>query len=133
MDHEMLHANPLGPLALYLALVLALAVAMIAVSYLLGERHRERATGEPYESGVPPTGSAWIRLNIKYYLFAVFFVILDVESVFIFAWAVAIKETGWPGYFAMVLFVGILLVALFYLWRTGALSWAGPGEKQNGA
>jgi NADH-quinone oxidoreductase subunit A len=62
---------------------------MIGLSYVLGERHTGRVTGEPYESGIMPTGPAWIRFDVKYYLVAMFFVIFDLESIFIFAWAVA--------------------------------------------
>ena len=109
--------------------VLLLAAAMIGLSYVLGERHTGRVTGEPYESGIMPTGAAWIRFDVKYYLVAMFFVIFDLESVFIFAWAVAVKEAGWGGYLAIVVFIGILMAALFYLWRMGALDW-GTLKKQ---
>lgn len=113
----------LWPLAIYVAAVLLLAAAMIGLSYILGERHTGRTTGEPYESGIMPTGAAWIRFDVKYYLVAMFFVIFDLESIFIFAWAVAVKEAGWGGYLAIVIFIGILMTALFYLWRMGALDW----------
>ena len=118
-------------MAVYVAAVLILIASMLGLSYILGERHRGRTTGEPYESGLPPTGSAWVRFDVKYYLLAVFFVIIDMESVFIFAWAVAVREAGWSGYFAVAVFIGILLAALFYLWRTGALDWAAPQQKAN--
>jgi NADH-quinone oxidoreductase subunit A len=96
---------------------------MILLSFVLGERHKGRTTGEPYESGMPPTGPARMQFDVKYYLVAMFFVIFDVEAIFIFAWAVSVRDLGWPGYVHAVIFVGILLVALFYLWRLGALDW----------
>jgi len=110
-------------LAVYAAAAILTAAGMIALSYVLGERHRQRATGEPYESGVAPTGSARLRLPVKYYLVAVFFVVFDLEAVFLLAWAVAGREAGWAGYGAAVLFIAVLLAALVYLWRAGALDW----------
>jgi NADH-quinone oxidoreductase subunit A len=111
----------LWPLALYFFAVIAIVAAMVGVSFFLGERHRERTTGEPYESGIAPTGSARLRFDVKFYLIAVFFVIFDLEALFIFAWAVAVKELGWAGYIEVVVFIGILFAALVYLWRVGAL------------
>jgi NADH-quinone oxidoreductase subunit A len=113
----------LWPLAVYLGLVLLTVGAMIGLSYVLGERHHDRATGEPYESGNVPTGSARLRFPVKYYLVAVFFVIFDLEAAFLFAWAVSIRETGWLGYCEALVFIGVLLVGLVYLWRQGALDW----------
>jgi NADH-quinone oxidoreductase subunit A len=107
----------------YFLLVLALVIAMLIVSYFLGQRHQERATGSPYESGIVSTGSAHVRLSAKFYLVAMFFVIFDLEAVFIFAWAVAGRALGWTGYFEVLVFSGILIAALVYLWRLGALDW----------
>lgn len=111
----------LWPLVLYFGLVLLVVGAMIGGSWLLGQHHQERATGTPYESGIAATGSARLRFPALFYLVAMFFVVFDVESVFLFAWAVAAREIGWAGYIEMVIFVGILMAALVYLWRCGAL------------
>ena len=113
----------LWPLAAYFTAVVILVSVMITLSYVLGERHREKQTAEPYESGIVSTGTARMRFDIKFYLIAMFFVIFDLEAVFIFAWAVSIRETGWAGYAEMLVFVGILAAALAYLWRLGALEW----------
>jgi NADH-quinone oxidoreductase subunit A len=113
----------LWPFVVYFAVVIVLAAGMLGISYVLGERHKERATGEPYESGILSTGSARVRLSAKFYLVAMFFVIFDLEAVFIFAWAVAWRELGWIGYIEVVVFIVILLAALIYLWRVGALDW----------
>jgi NADH-quinone oxidoreductase subunit A len=113
----------LWPLAVYAVAALCLVAAMIGFSWLLGERHAGRTTGEPYESGLAPTGAAWIRFDIKYFLVAVFFVIFDVESIFIFAWAVTARDAGLEGYLAIVIFISVLMAALCYLWRMGALDW----------
>lgn len=111
------------PLVVYLVLVLVIAGTMIGLSYFLGERHRDRATGEPYESGIVSTGSARVRLSVKFYLVAMLFVIFDLEAVFIFAWAVAFEEAGWVGYLGALVFIIILAIALVYEWRLGALDW----------
>lgn len=113
----------LWPLLLYSLAVLTIVVGILALSYLLGPQ-RNRRSSVPYESGVDPTGTARLRLSVKYYLVAMFFVIFDLEAVFIFAWAIALRETGWPGFVEMLIFIGVLLAALVYLWREGALEWA---------
>jgi NADH-quinone oxidoreductase subunit A len=113
----------LWPLALYLTIVGMLVVAMLGLSFVLGQRHQERATGYPYESGILSEGSARVRLSAKFYQIAIFFVIFDLEAVFLFAWAIAVRETGWAGYAEMLLFIMVLLATLGYLWRVGALDW----------
>jgi NADH-quinone oxidoreductase subunit A len=113
-------------MVLYFLLSVALAAGMIVVSYFLGERHRDRVTGETYESGIMPTGSARIRFDVRYYLVAMFFVIFDLEAVFIIAWAIALREAGWTGYIEILVFIAILVAALIYLWRIGALEWGTP-------
>lgn len=113
--------SALWPFVLYFVAVVALVGVMLGLSFFLGERHKERATGQPYESGMLITGSARLRFDVRFYLIAVFFVIFDLEAVFIFGWAVDLRELGWPGYVEIVIFVGVLLAALVYLWRLGAL------------
>ncbi len=110
-------------MAVYFAAVVVLVTSMIALSFILGERHREKQTAEPYESGIVSTGTARVRFDIKFYLIAMFFVIFDLEAVFIYAWAVSIREAGWAGYLEMLLFIGVLAAALVYLWKLGALEW----------
>jgi NADH-quinone oxidoreductase subunit A len=111
------------PLAVYTILVGLLVMAMLSMSFVLGQRHHDRATGSPYESGILSEGSARVRFSAKFYLIAMFFVIFDLEAVFLFAWAVAVRETGWAGYAEALLFIMVLLAALVYLWRVGALDW----------
>ena len=111
------------PLAVYTILVGLLVMAMLSMSFVLGERHHDRATGSPYESGILSEGSARVRFSAKFYLIAMFFVVFDLEAVFLFAWAVAVRETGWAGYAEALLFIMILLATLAYLWRVGALDW----------
>lgn len=109
------------PIGLYFILVVILIAAMLGLSSLLGERHRQRATDLPYEGGVASQGTARVRFPVRFYLVAMFFVVFDLEAVFIFSWAVAAKEVGWSGYWEILIFVCILVVTLIYLWRLGAL------------
>ena len=113
------------PFVVYGTAVFLLVAAMLGLSYVLGERHKDRARNEPYESGIVATGSARLRLSAKFYLVAMFFVIFDLEAVFIIAWAIGLMELGWAGYIEIAIFIGVLLAALVYLWRLGALDW-GP-------
>lgn len=117
--------DALLPFVVYSIAVISLAAAMIIVSYFLGQRHRHKITDEPYESGIAATGTARMRFDVKFYMIAMFFIIFDLETVFIFAWAVVLFEAGWPGYIAMTVFIVLLLAMLLYLWRIGALDW-GP-------
>jgi len=111
------------PLLLYFVLVLLLVIGMLAVSYVLGERHRDRATGAPYEAGIVSEGSARVRRSARFYLIAMFFVVFDLEAVFLFSWAIAARELGWAGFWEALIFTVVLLAALVYLGRIGALIW----------
>ncbi len=111
------------PLAVYSAAVFLIVVVMLSLSWVLGQRHREPATDSQYESGIVSQGSAHARLSVKFFLVAAFFVVFDLEAIFLFLWAVAGRDLGWPGYIEALIFSGILLAALVYLLRTGALDW----------
>ena len=117
-------SNPaIWPLAVFFILAVLLVILMLAGSFVLGQRHRSRAAIDPYECGLVSTGSARVRFAAKFYLMAMFFVIFDLESVFILVWSVSVRELGWIGYVEVSIFIGILLATLFYLWRVGALEW----------
>jgi len=122
-------ATPVWPLVLYCVAVIVLVGGMTAVSFVLGQRHTSKATVQPFESGIVTVGYARFRLPVKFYLVAMFFVIFDLETVLIFAWAVAFRDVGWIGYIDMLVFVGVLVVALVYLWRLGALDWGPQRER----
>lgn len=119
----------LWPLVVYAVAVVLAVAALVAVSSVLGERHAEPATGEPFESGIVTVGEARFRVPATFYLVAVFFVIFDLEAVFLYAWAIAVREAGWPGYVEALVFIVILAAALAYLWRAGALDWAPRGSR----
>jgi NADH-quinone oxidoreductase subunit A len=115
-------------LLIYGCAVLALIAVIIGLSAVLGQRRSGRATILPFESGILPLGDARVRLPVQYYLVAMIFVIFDMETVFIFAWAIVVRQAGWAGYGSILVFVTLLLVAFVYLWRTGALDW-GPAPR----
>jgi NADH-quinone oxidoreductase subunit A len=112
------------PLMVYFFLIIAAMAGVMGLSYLSGERHARRRPDEQYESGIVAAGPARLRLSVGFYLVAMFFVIFDVEALFLYAWAIALREAGWAGYIEVLVFIGILLAALAYIWRLGALDWA---------
>ncbi len=116
-------STEIWPLAVYTLMVILLVITMLVLSWLLGQRRREDATNEPFESGIVSVGNSQIRISVEFYLVAIFFVIFDLETVFIFAWAVAFFELGWQGYFSMLVFIAVLTLALIYEWRCGGLDW----------
>jgi NADH-quinone oxidoreductase subunit A len=124
----MTSGSHLWMLALYFGAILALVALMIGLSAILGERHISAPTLQPYESGMLPVDSARVRFPSQFYLVAMFFVIFDLEAVFIYAWAVAARELGWAGYIELLVFVVVLGAAVAYLWRVGALDW-GPRHR----
>ena len=125
MTGNIILSIPLWPFLLYAALVVLLLSAILTLSYFIGQRHKDRATDEPYEGGIIQAGSARLRFSAQFYLVAMLFVIFDVEAVFIFLWALGFYELGWPGYIGVAIFIGQLVVVLIYEWGIGALD-VGP-------
>jgi NADH-quinone oxidoreductase subunit A len=113
----------LWPLVAYAALLGVLMLAVLLLTWVLGERHRPGAADKPFEAGIVGLGDTHLRFPAKFYLVAMFFVIFDVEALFLFAWAIAARQVGWAGYVEMLVFVGILLAGLAYVWRLGGLEW----------
>ncbi|MBL6749056.1 MAG: NADH-quinone oxidoreductase subunit A [Nevskia sp.] len=97
---------------------------MLGLSWLLGGRNAGRAKNDPFESGVVSAGGGRLRFSAKFYLVAMFFVIFDLEAVFLIAWSVAVKQAGWAGFVEAAVFIAVLLIGLVYLWRLGGLDWA---------
>ena len=111
-------------LGIYVVAVFAIVGLMLGLSWVLGGRNHGRAKTEPFESGVVPTGGARVRIAAKFYLVAMFFVIFDLESVFLYAWAVSVRQSGWAGFVEATIFIVVLLIGLLYIWRLGGLDWA---------
>ena len=122
-NSEAILTGNLLSLIIYFVAVLAITGVMLGGAYLLGQRHHAKAADEPFESGIVPTGDVHIRISVQFYLLAIFFVIFDMESVFLFAWSVALQEAGWSGFIEALIFIIVLLAALIYLWALGALDW----------
>ena len=118
-----MRGTELLPFIVYAGAVVLLVLTMLGLSWLLGQRRANKATNTPYESGIVAGGTSQIQMSVEFYLIAMFFVIFDLETVFIFAWAIAFFELGWQGYAAIMVFIAILTVALIYEWRSGALDW----------
>jgi NADH-quinone oxidoreductase subunit A len=127
---EPLVGTAVWPAVLYAVLVVLLAAAILLVSSLLGQRSRSPDRTIPYESGIRPAGPLPRRLSIEFYQVALFFVIFDLEAVFIFAWAVNARRLGWTGYAEVTVFVVLLLAGLVYLWKAGALDWGSGGRRR---
>ncbi len=113
--------------------VVAIAVLMLGLSHLLGGRSQGPAKQQPFESGIVSVGSEHMRFPTKFYLVAMFFVIFDLESVFLYAWSVSLREAGWPGFIEATTFVLILLGGLVYVWRLGGLDWAPASRRRMAA
>jgi NADH-quinone oxidoreductase subunit A len=111
------------PIFVFLLVILAMAVIIIALSTLVARRKPTAQKLMPYECGVDPIGTARRRFSVKFFLIAILFIIFDIEAVFLYPWAVIFKELRVFGLIEMAIFVGILLIGLFYVWRKGALEW----------
>ena len=111
------------PLVWLLPLAVLVPVLLFGAQRLLAPRRPDPSKLAPYECGAPPLGSAHTRFPIKFYLVAVLFLLFDIEVVFLFPWSVLCRKLGWIGMVQMLLFLGILEIALLYVWRKGALEW----------
>lgn len=122
--------NPDGLLTffIYAGVALGLAGTILLLSFLLGQHHNNKLTGEVYESGVPAVGKARLRFSSQFYLVAMLFVIFDLEAVFIIAWAIAFESVGIAGFIGASIFIGVLALVLVYEWKVGALDF-GPNNK----
>ena len=129
MHTDVILSMSFKPFIFYIIIALAIIAAMLGISWFLGERGSGKAKDDPYESGVRPTGSARLRFPSKFYLIAMFFVLFDIEAVFLFSWAMAFRETGWIGFAAAAVFITILLALLVYEISIGALDFEISGKK----
>lgn len=117
------------PFLVYAGGVVLLVSIMLIASHFLGERHKETVTDTVFESGIKVTGDARIHFPVHFYIVAMFFVIFDLEVVFIVAWAIHAKALGWGAYIAIAVFIGLLVAVLIYEWRIGALDFGPDGKK----
>lgn len=102
---------------------LVVVLTFLGAGAMLSPRNRTATKLETFECGNEPSGSAWGRFSVKFYLTAILFIIFDVEVVFMYPWAVQFRKLGWFGFGEMAVFIGILTIGLLYVWRKGALEW----------
>ena len=119
------------PLLIHFFLVGALATAIVLLSWLIGYRRPTRAKLSPYECGMTPMGDARGRFSVKFYLVAMLFILFDVEAVFLYPWAVILRDLKLFGFWEMLVYILIVLVGFFYIWKKGVLDW-GPASSTKG-
>jgi NADH-quinone oxidoreductase subunit A len=111
------------PVLIFVLIVLGLVGTLMALSFVLGPAKPYRRKMAPYESGIIPDTPAVRRLSVRFYLTAMLFIIFDVEAVFFYPWAVLLRQLKWFGLIEMLVFMGILAIALAHIWRKGGLDW----------
>ena len=100
-----------------------LVVGAYVIAKLIGPRSYNKLKGEPFECGIPTRGSSWLPVSIGYYLFAILFLMFDVETLFLYPWAVVVKDFGTMALVSIGFFLLVLVLGLAYAWRKGALEW----------
>lgn len=120
------------PVLVQIAIAVVVAGALVALSFLIGKRVKDRVKDSPYECGIAPTGSARERFSVKFYLVGIVFILFDIEAVFLYPWAVVYRELKMFAFVEMLLFVILILVGFFYVWKKGALDWSSdaPGARE---
>jgi NADH-quinone oxidoreductase subunit A len=118
------------PLLIHFVVVGVIASIIVLLSKLLGYRRPTQAKLSPYECGMTPVGDARQRFSVKFYLVAMLFIIFDVEAIFLYPWAVILRELKMFGFWEMLVYIGIVLVGFFYIWKKGALDWGGPSARR---
>ncbi|MDX2045780.1 MAG: NADH-quinone oxidoreductase subunit A [Chitinophagaceae bacterium] len=115
----------MGASSLIVLMIAAIAFSGIAIllSKLVLKATKNKQKGEAYECGIPTRGPSWIQFNVGYYLFALIFLIFDVELIFLYPWAVVVKKLGWPAFVEIVIFLFILFMGFLYAHKKGALKW----------
>ena len=111
------------PLFILFAIAAVIAIAMFTLTSFLGPKNPTAAKMEPYECGSESTGGRFVKPSVKFYLTAILFVVFDIEAVLIYPWAVSFRSLGWVGLATMASFIALLVVALIYVWKKGALEW----------
>ncbi len=112
------------PVLVQIVIAVVVAAALVALSYLIGKRVKDRVKDSPYECGIAPTGSARERFSVKFYLVGIVFILFDIEAVFLYPWAVVYRELKMFAFVEMLLFIVLILVGFFYVWKKGALDWS---------
>ena len=117
-------------LGIYTGIAFFLIAVLLLLSWGLGQKTRSRQKQEPYESGILPLDNARIKGPVPFYLVAIFFVIFDVEVIFVASWAVASDRLGWSGFTHVCFFIFILFLGLVHIWKTGGLDWEPRAQRE---
>ena len=120
------------PVLLQVVIAMAVAAGMLGISYLLGKRVRNRIKDMPYESGIVPTGDARHPFSVKFYLVAMLFIVFDIESIFLYPWAVVYRELKIFGFVEMLIFIVLIFCGFFFIWKKGALDWSYSSDRTDG-
>lgn len=120
------------PILITLAFTFALIGVLLGLSWLLSTRRPDRVKDAMYECGIAPVGDARLRHSVRFYVVAMLFIVFDLETVFLYPWAVTFRKLGLFGLVEMVVFLAILMIGLVYVWRRGALDWSGVLERGAG-
>jgi NADH-quinone oxidoreductase subunit A len=119
------YAQSYFPVLVQVVIAIALAAGLVVTSSFLGKRVKSPLKDTPYESGMAPVGSARERFSVKFYLVGMIFILFDIEAVFLYPWAVVYRQLKLFGFAEMFVFVALILVGFFYVWKKGALDWSG--------
>jgi len=112
------------PILVQVMLAMAIAAGMLITSAIVGHRVKNRIKDTPYECGITPVGTTRERFSVKFYLVAMMFILFDIETIFLYPWAVVYRELRMFAFFEMLVFVALVLCGFFYIWKKGALAWA---------
>jgi len=118
------YAESYFPVLVQIVIAVAVAAGLVATSFLLGKKVRDKVKDSPYECGIVPTGSARERFSVKFYLVAIVFILFDIEAVFLYPWVVVYRELKMFAFVEMLLFIALVLAGFFYIWKKGALDWS---------
>lgn len=118
------------PLLIHILVAGGIATAIVVLSYFIGQHKYNPAKMSPYECGMEPVGNARQRFTVKFYLVAMLFILFDIEAVFLYPWAVILRELKMFGFWEMMVYIAIVLVGLFYVWKKGALDWGLAASKR---
>src|SRR5881409_3795297 len=119
------------PVLLQAVIAMTVAGGLLLVSFLLGKKVRNRVKDLPYECGITPTGSARERFSVKFYLVGMIFILFDIEAVFLYPWAVVFRELKMFALAEMFVFVALVLIGYFYVWKKGALDWSAAKRERS--
>jgi NADH-quinone oxidoreductase subunit A len=117
------------PILLQVILGVGVAIALVTLGAVLGQKVRNKVKDTPYECGVNPTGNAQERFSVKFYLVAMLFILFDIEAIFLYPWAVVFRELKMFAFVEMLIFIVVVLVGFYYIWKKGVLAWTQPPAK----